>query len=99
MAPATDAPLSLYPPSRSNMSTTTSRASTASATRTAFVTLSLGCSANAIELLVPSTPSVHDPMNLKARCFDYLADLLLEHASLYSYAKLIAAFGHIPGST
>jgi hypothetical protein len=99
MAPATDTTLSLYPPSRSNMSTTISHTSTASATRTAFVTLSLGRSGNAIELLVPSTPSVHDPMDLKARCFDYLAGLLLEHASLYSSAKLIAAFGHIPGST
>jgi hypothetical protein len=38
-------------------------------------------------------------MDLKARCFDYLADLLLEHASLlYRSAELIAAFGHIPGS-
>jgi hypothetical protein len=99
MTPATDATLSLYPASPSNMSTTTSRASTASATRMAFVTLSLGRSANAIELLVPSAPSVHDPMDLKARCFDYLADLLLEHASLYSSTELIAAFGHIPGST
>ena len=99
MAPATNATLSLYPPIPSNMSTTTSRASTASATPTAFVTLSLGRSANANELLVPSAPSVHDPMDLKARCFDYLADLLLEHASPYSSAKLIAAFGHIPGST
>jgi hypothetical protein len=99
IAPATDATLSLYPPPPSNMSTTTSRASTVSTTQTAFVTLSLGGSANTIELLLPSKPSVHDPMDLKACCFDYLANLLLKHASLYSSAELIATSGHILGST
>jgi hypothetical protein len=32
-------------------------------------------------------------MDLKARIFDYLADLLLKHASLYNSSELIAAFG------
>jgi hypothetical protein len=64
-----------------------------------FTTLSLGRSTNAIKLLVLTAPPVHDPANLKARCFDYLADFLLEHAPLYSSAELIGAFNHIPGST
>ena len=70
-----------------------------SAATTTFTTLALGGSAHAIELLVPTAPPIHVSSNLKARCFDYLADLLLEHSSLYSSAELIAAFGHIPGST
>jgi hypothetical protein len=36
---------------------------------------------------------------MKARCFDYLSDSLLEYASIYSSAELIAAFTHIPGSS
>ena len=70
-----------------------------SAATTTFTTLTLGRTAHAIELLVPTAPPVHASSDLKARCFDYLADLLLEHSSLYSSAELIAAFGHIPGST
>jgi hypothetical protein len=93
MAPATDA-LPLYPPSHSIMSATTNRS-----TGTTFTTLSLGRSANAIALLVPTAPPVHDPADLKACCFNYLANLLLEHAPLYSSAELIAAFNHIPSST
>ena len=93
MAPATDA-LTLYPPLPFIMSATTNRSAS-----TTFTTLSLGRSANAIDLLVPTAPPVHDATDLKARCFDYLADLLLEHASLYSSTELIAAFNHIPGST
>jgi hypothetical protein len=70
-----------------------------SVTNRKFILLSLGCSVNAIELLVPATPSVHDATDLKACCYDYLANLLLLHAPLYSSAKLITAFSHIPGST
>jgi hypothetical protein len=47
-----------------------------------FTMILLGCSANAIELLVPAAPSVHDATDLKARCFDYLANLLLSHTPL-----------------
>jgi hypothetical protein len=61
--------------------------------------LSLGRSADAIELLAPTAPPVHEVVDLKMHCFDYLADLLLEHAPLHSSAELIAAFDHIPGST
>ena len=90
MAPAkyTLTPLLAYP----NMSVATT-------TSPSFVTLTLGCSCHAIELLVPTAPPVHATSDLKARCFDYLADLLLEHSSFYSSAELIAAFGHIPGNT
>jgi hypothetical protein len=66
---------------------------------TAFTSIVLGRSSNAIELLVPPAPAVHDATDLKARCFDCLADLLVEHAPLYSSAELIAAFGHIPSSS
>jgi hypothetical protein len=70
-----------------------------SAATTTFTTLTLGRSAHAIELLVPTAPPIHTSSDLKARCFNYLADLLLEHSFLYSSAELIAAFSHIPGST
>ena len=93
MAPATDA-LTPYPPHPFTMSATT----TGSA-GTTFTMLSLGPSANAIDLLVPAAPPVHAAADLKGRCFDYLANLLLEHAPLYSSAELIAAFNHIPGIT
>jgi hypothetical protein len=74
---------------------------------TAFVTLTLGRSANAIELSVPPAPPVHAAGDLKARSFDFLADLLAPHSALYSSAlcssalhssaELFAAFaGHIP---
>ena len=65
----------------------------------AFSSLVLGRSSHAIELLVPPAPSVQSATDLKARCFDFLADLLLEHSILYSSAELIAAFGHIPSSS
>jgi hypothetical protein len=65
----------------------------------AFTTLTLGRSANAIDLLVPTAPPVHATADLKARCFDYLSDLLLEHSTLFSSAELIAAYGHIPSSS
>jgi hypothetical protein len=49
--------------------------------------------------LVPPAPPVHAAGDLKARSFDFLADLLAPHAALYSSAKLFAAFaGHIPAS-
>jgi hypothetical protein len=64
---------------------------------TAFVSLTLGRSANAIELSVPPAPAVSAAGDLKARSFDFLADLLVSHSALYSSAKLFAAFsGHIP---
>jgi hypothetical protein len=66
---------------------------------TAFVTLTLGRSANAIELSVPPAPAAHAASDLKARSFDFLADLLTPHAALYSSAELFAAFaGHFPTS-
>jgi len=66
---------------------------------TAFVALTLGRSANAIELSVPPAPAVHAASDLKARSFDFLADLLGPHAALYSSAELFAAFaGHFPTS-
>jgi hypothetical protein len=54
---------------------------------------------NAIELLVPPAPAVHTIANLKARCFDFLANLLCKHSLLYSSAELIVAFNHVPGSS
>jgi hypothetical protein len=69
------------------------------ASSNAFAALSLGRSANAIELLVPPAPPIQSAPDLKARCFDFLSDLLLQHCLLYSSAELIAAFGHIPSSS
>jgi hypothetical protein len=37
--------------------------------------------------------------DLKARAFDFLSDLLFQHAEQYSSAELIAACNHIPGSS
>jgi hypothetical protein len=61
--------------------------------------LTLGHSANAIALLVPTAPAVHDAPDLKAHCFNFMSDLLLEHAVQYSSAELIATCNHIPGSS
>jgi hypothetical protein len=91
-----------YSPVSSSTTTTTMSAtptSSASATSTAFVALALGRSANAIDLFVPPAPAVHAAADLKARSFDFLADLLLSHSALYSSAELIAAFNHIPSSS
>ena len=84
---------SRYPRTYATMS------STSTSSPTAFVSLVLGRSANAIELLVPPAPAVHAATDLKARCFDFLADLLIEHSALYSSAELITAFSHIPSSS
>ena len=73
--------------------------SSVAASRNTIVPLTLGRSANAIELLVPTAPAVHNAPDLKARCFDFMSDLLLEHAVQYSSAELIAACNHIPGSS
>jgi hypothetical protein len=73
--------------------------STPASSPTAFTSLVLGRSVNAIELLVPPAPAVQAATGLKARCYDFLADLLVEHSTLYSYAELIAAFAHIPTSS
>jgi hypothetical protein len=77
------------------MSTTTS----STCATAVFANISLGCLANAIDLLVPPAVVVQELPDLKACCFDYLADLLLEHVGTYSSAELIAAFNHIPTST
>lgn len=54
---------------------------------TIFLTsLVLGCSANAIELLVSPAPAIQAATDLKARSFDILADLLVEHSTLSSSA-------------
>ena len=75
-------------------------ASSVVARRNALVPLTLvGRSANAIELLVPIAPAVHDATDLKACAFDFLSDLLCQHAEQYSSAELIAACNHIPGSS
>jgi hypothetical protein len=81
-----------YPPTSCIMSAATTSSD-------AFVALTLGRSANAIDLLVPSAPPVHAAPDLKARCFDFLSDLLVEHSLLFSSAELIAAFKHIPSSS
>ena len=60
-------------------------ASSVAARRNALVPLTLGCSANAIELLVLIATAVHDAItDLKARAFDFLLDLLCQHAEQYS---------------
>jgi hypothetical protein len=64
-----------------------------------FVPLTLGRTANAIDLLVPTAPPVTLPTDMKARCFNYLSNSLFQYTTIYSSAKLIAAFHHIPGST
>jgi hypothetical protein len=74
-------------------------ASCVAARRNALVPLTLGRSANAIELLVPIAPAVHDATDLKARTFDFLSDLFCQHPEQYSSAELIAACNHIPGSS
>jgi hypothetical protein len=70
MTPATDA-LPLHPSSSFIMSATTNP----SAGTTFTIMLSLGRSASAIELLVSTAPPVHNTADLKAHCFDYLANL------------------------
>jgi len=60
-----------------------------------FITLSVGRSGNAINLLVPQAPPVHSSATSKAAAFDYAADLILCYISSYSSAELIAAFHHI----
>ena len=64
-----------------------------------LVPLTLGCSANDIELLVPIAPAVHAATGLKAHGFDFLSDLLCHHAEQYSFTELIAACHHIPGNS
>jgi hypothetical protein len=69
-----------YSPVSSSTTNTTMSAtptSSASAASTTFVALALGRSANAIDLFVPPAPAVHAAADLKARSFDFLADLLL----------------------
>jgi hypothetical protein len=92
MAPVVDT----YPQHPRTYATTMS---TPASSTTAFTSLVLDRSANAIELLVPPAPAVHDATDLKARCFDFLANLLIEHSPLCSSAELIAAFAHIPNSS
>ena len=84
----------LYP--HPTYSTIMSAATTSS---DAFVTLTLGCSVKIIDFTVPSASLVQAAPDLKARCLEFLSDLLLEHSLLFSSAKLIAASGHIPSSS
>jgi hypothetical protein len=95
MAPFIDALSPLFLIYAIAMYTTTSYTCTVAV----FATILLGHSPNALDLLVPPAVAIHEPPNLKARCFDYLASLLSEHFSTYSSAELIAAFNHIPTST
>jgi hypothetical protein len=82
------------------VSSTYATMSSTAPSSTAFVSLTLGRSANAIELSVPPAPAVSAAGDLKARSFDFLADLLVSHSALYSSAELFAAFsGHIPTSS
>ena len=87
----------LIPPDLSRMSLPL--ASSIAASRNTLVPLTLGRSTNAIELLVPTAPAGHNAPDLKARCFAFMSDLLLEHAVQYSSAELIAVCNHIPGSS
>ena len=91
MAPVIDA----YP----HVSRTYATMTATTTTSTTFVAITLGRSANAVELSVPPAPAVHATGDLKARSYDFLADLLTPHAAHYSSAELFAAFaGHIPTS-
>jgi hypothetical protein len=81
----------------SNLTPTQSTA--AGCNPTVFVPLTLRHTANAIDLLIPTVPPVTAPTNMKARCFDYLSNSLLEYASVCSSAKLIATFNQFPGSS
>ena len=94
MAPVIDA-FTLYPPPPATMSTPL--ASPANPLNS-FVHITLGRYSTSIDLLVHAAPPIHASTDLKARCFDYLADTLIEHSSLYSSVELIGAFKHIPGS-
>jgi hypothetical protein len=68
-------------------------ASSVAARCNALFPLTLGRSANAIELLVPIAPAVHNATDLKARAFDFLSDPLCQHAdykSIVQDAKLLS---------
>jgi hypothetical protein len=81
------------------MSTSTA-AFTLLADQNRLVPLSVGRSSNVIELLVPPAPPIGAPVELKARCFDFLSDLLVSHSHHFSSAELIAAFStHLPSSS
>jgi hypothetical protein len=98
MAPVTHT-YPLVSSSTPSMSAPPTSSASMSSSSSAFVPLTLGRSANAIDLLVPPAPPVHAASDLKARCFDFIADLLAEHSLLFSSAELIAAFSHIPSSS
>jgi hypothetical protein len=80
-----------HPPTHATMSSTP-------ASSDAFVCLTLGRSTNVTDLLLPPAPPIQSAPDLKARCFDFLLDLLLQHSLLDSSAELIAAFGHVPST-
>jgi hypothetical protein len=86
----------MTPPSHSANSASASSFSTPNHE---FLTLSVGRSGNAIDLVVPSAPAVHCAAALKASAFDYASDLLLSHLQSFSSAELIAAFRHIPSNS
>jgi hypothetical protein len=95
MAPIIDAFYLLSFTYATAMSTTTS----STRATAVFANILLGRLANAMDLLVPPAVAVQEVPDLKACCFDYLADLLLGHVGTYSSAKLIAAFDHIPATS
>jgi hypothetical protein len=71
-----------------------------SASSNAFVCVALGPLTNAINLLVPVALPVQAALDLKAGCYDFFSNLLLEHASLLSSAKLVATLnGHVPSTS
>ena len=77
------------------MPTTPATSSAVNAAGTAFVTLSLGRSANAIDLLVPTAPAVHEAADLKARCFDYLSDLPLTAVLIPRYHPPLCSLQYV----
>jgi hypothetical protein len=54
-----------------------------------LVPLSVGRASNAIELLVPPAPPIDAAIDVKARCFDFLADVLINNSNIFSSAELI----------
>jgi hypothetical protein len=57
----------------------------AAANPTLFIPLTLGHTANTIDLLVLTAPPITASADMKARCFDFLADSLLKYAAIYIY--------------
>ena len=64
-----------------------------SASSDGFVFFTIGHLANAIDLIVLVDPPVQAAPDLKACCYDFFSELLVEHASLFSSAELAATLG------